>query len=399
MPRCFIPRSYSHPFLILISVYVLYLFSLSPNRPNPASRPAKYTKTSVFHQSGSEATLENCPWRVEPLKNVIDTTDILETSGQKFIFSDLSYSQGLGNVMFQVSGLFSIARKSSAVLLIPASTLLRRAFDFQTNFNDSIRFLDENTVARLKSRLDQSKITLSSCCAYREFDGKLFEGGRKIEKIDGYFQNFRYFHPQSEKIVKKMFTFVEPVRKLVDQFLENVGVSLTVRSARMIETNVANDDQALEMPEEDAFAKTMIVGVHIRHGMDISMNSRNRKHGHVDAPIEYYKTAIAQIESLYESVAFIICSDDVAWARRHLKLPKETAHFYCPGPREVDMAILASCDSVILSTGTFGWWSAYLNVNASPDVYYYKNWPAAGSMMEKMTNKSEYFLKNWVALE
>lgn len=113
-------------------------------------------------------------------------------------------------------------------------------------------------------------------------------------------------------------------------------------------------------------------------------------------------------------MAFIICSDDVAWARRNLKLGKETAHFFCPGPREVDMAILSSCDSMVMSTGTFGWWSAYLNVNASPDVrflitcflstdnfqvYYYKHWPAAGSVMEKMTNKTEYFLKNWVPLE
>uniref|UniRef100_A0A8R1I675 L-Fucosyltransferase n=1 Tax=Caenorhabditis japonica TaxID=281687 RepID=A0A8R1I675_CAEJA len=46
----------------------------------------------------------------------------------------------------------------------------------------------------------------------------------------------------------------------------------------------------------------MIVGVHIRHGMDISMNSRNRKHGHVDTPIEYYRRAIEQIQNVYESV-------------------------------------------------------------------------------------------------
>lgn len=46
----------------------------------------------------------------------------------------------------------------------------------------------------------------------------------------------------------------------------------------------------------------MMVGVHIRHGMDISMNSRNRIHGHVDTPIEYYKRAIQQISKIYENV-------------------------------------------------------------------------------------------------
>lgn len=117
---------------------------------------------------------------------------------------------------------------------------------------------------------------IQTCCSFRDFDGLLFKD-RNIEKVDGYFQNFRYFHPNSEKNVKKLFTFVDPIRKMVssyckacqwsalaypikeqliccfqvDEFLENVGISLTVRSARMIETNVANDDQAFEMPEAD----------------------------------------------------------------------------------------------------------------------------------------------------
>ncbi|EFP03083.1 hypothetical protein CRE_28167 [Caenorhabditis remanei] len=381
-------------------------------------------KKKVFHQSGNEATLENCPWHVTSVENVIDDVEILEKSEKKYIFSDLGYSHGnlisllsgslsnssgLGNLMFQLAGLYSISQESRAILLIPMSTSLRRAFDFQKNFNNSIQFVDAKVAKRLSNDLEPTRITMTSCCSYRNLTAILFNNNRKIEKIDGYFQNFRYFHPESEKTMKKLFTFVDPVRKLrntlfqVDEFLENVGISLTVRSARMIETNVANDDQAFEMPEEDgwfaSFAKTMIVGVHIRHGMDISMNSRNRKHGHVDTPIEYYKRAIEQISNVYESVAFVICSDDVAWARRNLKLGKETAHFFCPGPREVDMAILSSCDSVIISTGTFGWWSAYLNVNATPDIYYYKHWPAPGSVMEKMTNKSEYFIKSWTALE
>ncbi|CAL2028623.1 unnamed protein product [Caenorhabditis brenneri] len=400
MARISLTRSSSHLIFIVVCVYILFLFNLSKNHLQPEDRPATYMKKSVFHQSGNEANLENTPWPIPTIENVISDIGFLKTSGKKYIFSDLGYSHGLGNLVFQIAGLYSIAQKSNAILLIPSTTSIRRAFDFQKNFNESIQFLDEDVVKKLGKELESTKVTMTSCCSYRDLSPILFNDNRRnIEKVDGYFQNFRYFHPDSEKTMKKLFTFVDPIRKLVDEFLENVGISLTVRSAKMIETNVANDDQAFEMPEEDAFAKTMIVGVHIRHGMDISMNSRNRKHGHVDTPIGYYKRAIEQISNVYDSVAFIICSDDVAWARRNLKLGKETAHFYCPGPREVDMAILTSCDSLIMSTGTFGWWSGYLNVNASPDVYYYKHWPAEGSVMEKMTNKTEYFLKTWTPLE
>lgn len=400
MARLSLTRSSSHLIFIVVCVYILFLFNLSKNHLQPEDRPATYMKKSVFHQSGNEANLENAPWPIPTIENVISDIGFLKNSGKKYIFSELGYSHGLGNLMFQIAGLYSIAQKSNAILLIPSTTSIRRAFDFPKNFNESIQFLDEDLVKKLGKESESTKITMTSCCSYRDLSPILFTDNRRnIEKIDGYFQNFRYFHPDSEKNMKKLFTFVDPIRKLVDEFLENVGISLTVRSARMIETNVANDDQAFEMPEEDAFAKTMIVGVHIRHGMDISMNSRNRKHGHVDTPIGYYKRAMEQISNVYDSVAFIICSDDVAWARRNLKLGKETAHFYCPGPREVDMAILTSCDSLIMSTGTFGWWSGYLNVNASPDVYYYKHWPAEGSVMEKMTNKTEYFLKSWTPLE
>ncbi|EGT60441.1 hypothetical protein CAEBREN_21376 [Caenorhabditis brenneri] len=461
MARISLTRSSSHLIFIVVCVYILFLFNLSKNHLQPEDRPATYMKKSVFHQSGNEANLENTPWPIPTIENVISDIGFLKTSGKKYIFSELGYSHGLGNLMFQIAGLYSIAQKSNAILLIPSTTSIRRAFDFQKNFNESIQFLDEDLVKKLGKELESTKVTMTSCCSYRDLSPILFHDNRRnIEKVDGYFQNFRYFHPDSEKTMKKLFTFVDPIRKSVDEFLENVGISLTVRSARMIETNVANDDQAFEMPEEDgqffinfdkfgalfdalkccltpvmtifptfsfdlkahaimgkvpprskvltvsisnfinlAFAKTMIVGVHIRHGMDISMNSRNRKHGHVDTPIGYYKRAIEQISNVYDSVAFIICSDDVAWARRNLKLGKETAHFYCPGPREVDMAILTSCDSLIMSTGTFGWWSGYLNVNASPDVYYYKHWPAEGSVIEKMTNKTEYFLKSWTPLE
>lgn len=132
--------------------------------------------------------------------------------------------------MFQVAGLLSIARETGSILLIPSTTTLRRAFDFETTFNDSIQFVGEDLSRQLAEDLNASKITLTvslhflrfpkirhfqSCCAYRNLSTILFNDSRIIERIDGYFQNFRYFHPDSQKIVKKLFTFMDPVRKRV----------------------------------------------------------------------------------------------------------------------------------------------------------------------------------------
>ena len=62
---------------------------------------------------------------------------------------------------------------------------------------------------------------------------------------------------------------------------------------------------------------------------------------------------------------------------------------------EVALAGLAECSHSVISTGTFGWWAAYL---AGGDAVYYQNWPRSGSKMEQMTDKADYFLPSWTPL-
>ncbi|VDM69468.1 unnamed protein product, partial [Strongylus vulgaris] len=133
------------------------------------------------------------------------------------------------------------------------------------------------------------------------------------------------------------------------------------------------------------------IGVHVRRGMDIEMNERNRRHGHIAAPVDYYKRAMDLAKGERENVVFVICSDNISWAKKNLPNSEKGTFFYCPGQhREVDMAILTNCDALILSTGTFSWWSGFLNQKASK-IIYYDGWPRPGSDLAKMVNKSEFF--------
>ena len=65
--------------------------------------------------------------------------------------------------------------------------------------------------------------------------------------------------------------------------------------------------------------------------------------------------------SLFSQVYFIVCTDD----ERHVRLQWPAAlrprtHFMSGNSREVDMALLTLVDHAVISTGSFGWWAAYL---------------------------------------
>uniref|UniRef100_A0A0K0DDQ9 Glycosyltransferase n=1 Tax=Angiostrongylus cantonensis TaxID=6313 RepID=A0A0K0DDQ9_ANGCA len=46
------------------------------------------------------------------------------------------------------------------------------------------------------------------------------------------------------------------------------------------------------------------VGVHVRRGIDIVMNERNRRHGHVAATADYYRRAMQMAKGDHENVCF-----------------------------------------------------------------------------------------------
>ena len=61
-----------------------------------------------------------------------------------------------------------------------------------------------------------------------------------------------------------------------------------------------------------------------------------------------------------------------------------------------DLALLSACDGVIISTGSYGWWSAWL---ANKTTIYYSNWPRAGSLLAKKFARGDYFPPNWIPLD
>ena len=114
-----------------------------------------------------------------------------------------------------------------------------------------------------------------------------------------------------------------------------------------------------------------------------------------------------------ERVHFIIVSDDQPWVTSSLKTLFPFGIFDQSGETTivrgnvlvtqsynrsaaVDFAILTMCDGLVLSTGSFGWWAAWL---ANKTTVYYAGWPRQNSRLARVTDLETYFPPDWIPIK
>ena len=108
------------------------------------------------------------------------------------------------------------------------------------------------------------------------------------------------------------------------------------------------------------------VGIHVRRGDFVHLG--------LSLPPTYFVQALAQLNAKYTDLErAVIYSDDVAWCRSNLALDIEMSFTVAGGPG-ADMLSLSAHEYLILSRGTFGWWSSYLRARdpdtvVAPDSY------------------------------
>lgn len=123
----------------------------------------------------------------------------------------------------------------------------------------------------------------------------------------------------------------------------------------------------------------------------------------------------------YRRIQFIVASDSIDWCKEKLNLHSVVSELmeyrrrqnssvanaidvevtYSVGHSEgFDMVLLSSCDAVIMTTGTYGWWAAWLaEAQNSKRTIYYGNWPRPGSYLSKIINKSDFYPPHWVSFD
>jgi len=154
------------------------------------------------------------------------------------------------------------------------------------------------------------------------------------------------------------------------------------------------------------------VAIHVRRG-DV-LNKAFSEHGFSVPNSSYFLRAMDYFTSKYERVQFIAVSSDTNWMKKHIvyrQTENKTALFQIinnsSSIRQVnvayavnhtagqDMAIMTSCDHVIMSTGTFGWWAAWL---ANGTTIYYRKWPKNGSKLFKLFSRVDFYPPEWIPM-
>ncbi|KAK3589441.1 hypothetical protein CHS0354_020776 [Potamilus streckersoni] len=265
----------------------------------------------------------------------------------------------LGNQMFRFASLTGIAERNNFTVIITKNDPLYKIFDLKSvlvhengKLCDSFKLLKE-----------------ASCCS--KFDKNLMALPNKQNYRVGYYlQSWRYFSHIQDRI-RKQFEFKNHTREKASSIMKNVRSRFVLKSPT-------------------------IIGIHIRMG-DLVKEKMYYNHGMVVAPEEYIHNAIDYMKDKFPELIFVVATDDLKWSQKTLsKRTKDNIYFLEEGNApEVDLATLASCDHVILTVGTFGWWAGFLAGGIS---VYYPHPARFGSKATFQYNYEDYYPPHWVGL-
>lgn len=115
------------------------------------------------------------------------------------------------------------------------------------------------------------------------------------------------------------------------------------------------------------------VCVSIRRG-DFVSNDKIRK-THYVCDEEYFKRAIKVIKENVKNPCFILFSDDINWARKHISISNAKIYFESGNdPIWEKLRLMYSCKHFILSNSSFSWWAQYLSRNKNKIVVCPSRW-------------------------
>lgn len=271
-----------------------------------------------------------------------------------------------GNHLFFLASLVHVSRVTGRRLVMPRTGwYLDRVFDVDVPRLDDV----EGEICPC------TKLRLPRYDYDRRFDDPKFVASlirtRTSILVCGFSQTYRYA-ARNERQLRKILRFSADDSRSADLFLS--GLQRT-------------------SPDH------VTIGVHVRRG-DF-LNRDYSAFGLTVADKTYFDSAFAYFVRRRSSgpLHFVVATEDRKWSSANLPEPSPSRRFTVAysanSSAGTDMAILSRCDGVVMSTGSFGWWAAWL---ANKTTIYYKNWPRNGTRFDAEMNRTNYFPPHWIPL-
>ena len=113
------------------------------------------------------------------------------------------------------------------------------------------------------------------------------------------------------------------------------------------------------------------IGLHVRRGDYLEEGAQ-----HGTCSLEYYAAALRLIEPrLGPCAELFVFSDDIAWAREHIRFDLPTVFVDWNAERNYeDLRLMSACRALVAANSTFSWWAGWLNERSDKVVVVPRQW-------------------------
>jgi len=180
--------------------------------------------------------------------------------------------------------------------------------------------------------------------------------------VKGYLRSYKYFDPN----IRARIRFKAHVQAKADALLQTFGFNTTV-------------------------------GIHVRRRDERTSASKHYRF----PPSMFFAKAMSRFRSMNRATLFVVVSDDPKWCLDQSFFQESNVIVVMEKhDQSVDMAILAGCDHIVLTGGTFAWWSAFLgaDVRGGEVVYYDSEFDMHHPMNMGNVVLADYYPEGWIAL-
>ncbi|XP_063415480.1 galactoside 2-alpha-L-fucosyltransferase SEC1-like [Mytilus trossulus] len=272
----------------------------------------------------------------------------------------------LGNLMFIYASVYGIAKSKGMVLVVDTSDIINTVFP---NLNalavDSAFYFCNSTKLVYERR----------ACAY-DIDTTQFNN-RKNTTLKAYLQSWKYFK-NVEKEIRRQFVFKQEVQDKAQAIINNYTREYIQNR------NITNTLQ--------------IIGVHIRRGDYLKPGKV--AFGYKVATKSYLNKAFKFFRSKFKNCLFLIFTapnrEDLKWRKYHMN--GSDVINVDANERDVDMCALSKCNHTIITVGSFGWWSAWLNKGMT---IYFNDVVRPNSYLSRdfSNDMKDYFPSSWIGMQ
>lgn len=259
---------------------------------------------------------------------------------------------GLGNQMFQYATGYALARhfntelKCDMTFFEDPSTFIQRDCGI-SSLSTSIVPATKKEISVYKGKISEQLDRVLHPWYKRHvvyephyhFAADIFKG-KGDAYYTGYWQSPKYF-------------------EFVAQEIRNIFL-LNSYTAKMYQL-------ALEIGEKNS------ISLHIRRGDYVTNKAANETLGVL--PLSYYEQAIEYIQKHVLEPHFYIFSDDIEWAKEHLRIHAQKIFVSGSGLSDVEeMQLMTKCKHNILANSSFSWWGAWLGPSENKIAVAPKQW-------------------------